>query len=111
MRHSSAAKSESIRFLICVNNRLDGTGRREAELAKTAGAQTKDAHGSSDWLTPDEASAARLHEGLLLMGRNENGLLWYNGEGHCLTFAPTGSGKSVSVVVTDPHLSRLGGVR
>ena len=73
--------------------------KQQAQLTETAGNQTKDAHGSSDWLSPDEAAAAGLHEGLLLMGRDPGGLLWYGGEGHCLTFAPTGSGKSVSVVV------------
>lgn len=73
--------------------------RQQSELAATAGAQTKDAYGSTAWLSPAEAAAAGLHEGLLLMGRNSNGLLWYRGEGHCLSFAPTGSGKSVSVVV------------
>lgn len=69
------------------------------QIADTATATTKDAHGSSDWLTPDEIAEAGLHKGHLLFGRNERGLLWYQGDGHCLTFAPTGSGKSVSVVV------------
>ena len=73
--------------------------RQQSELTKATGTQTQDAHGSSDWMTPEEITAAGLHSGHLLFGRNENGLLWYRGEGHCLTFAPTGSGKSVSVVV------------
>ena len=73
--------------------------KRNAQLSETAGAQTKDAHGSSDWLTSEAAEAAGLHQGRLLMGRDAGGLLWYSGEGHALTFAPTGSGKSVSVVV------------
>jgi type IV secretion system protein VirD4 len=70
--------------------------RQQTETAKAA---TETAHGSATFAAPADIAAARLNAGALLMGRNETGLLRYNGEGHLLTFAPTGAGKSVSVVV------------
>ncbi len=51
-------------------------------------------------MEPEEIAAAGLHSnGSLLLGRLPGGLLRYGGDGHCLTFAPTGAGKGVSVVV------------
>lgn len=70
--------------------------QKQKQEAETA---TKTAHGSASFAAPADVAAAKLHDGALLMGRNAGGLLRFNGEGHCLTFAPTGSGKSVSVVV------------
>ena len=78
---------------------LAQSAQRLHETTANAVEKTKDAHGSSQWMTPQEISDAELHKGHLLFGRNANGLLWYEGNGHCLSFAPTGSGKSVSVVV------------
>lgn len=73
---------------------------REQSAAKQIGqAQAKDAHGSADWLSPQELQQEGLDQGFLLFGRTPDSLLWYQGDGHCLTFAPTGSGKSRSVVV------------
>jgi type IV secretion system protein VirD4 len=59
--------------------------------------QTDTAHGSASFASAQEM--AGLRAGALLTGRAAGGLLRYGGEGHCLTFAPTGSGKSVAVVV------------
>lgn len=70
--------------------------RQQTEQAK---AQTETAHGSATFARPADVAAADLHAGELLMGRNQTGLLRYKGDGHMLTFAPTGAGKSVSVIV------------
>lgn len=71
--------------------------RKQQQLKEST--QTGDAHGSASWLTPEGITAAGLDEGSLLFGRTPEGVIRYKGDGHCLTFAPTGSGKSVSVVV------------
>ncbi len=72
-----------------------------------ADVQNINAHGSSAWLSREEAWAAGLHKPVetesqapLILGRSDAGEVYrYGGNGHCLTFAPTGAGKSVSVVV------------
>lgn len=61
---------------------------------------TNTAHGSATFAPPAEVAAAGS-SGALLMGRapDTGQLLRYDGDGHLITFAPTGAGKSVSVVV------------
>ena len=73
--------------------------KKEAALA------TKTAHGSAEWATEDDF----MPSGPFRMGRwPESGKpLSYGGNGHCLTFGPTGAGKSVSVVV--PNLLKYPG--
>jgi type IV secretion system protein VirD4 len=66
----------------------------EKDAAKSA---TDTAHGSASFASREELAA--LRSGALLLGRDASGLLTYGGNGHLLTFAPTGAGKSVSVVV------------
>lgn len=76
--------------------------RLEAEQDSIrTGAQegTGTAHGSAAWASPEEIAAAELHRGPFFMGHVPQGFLYYSGDGHCLTFGPTGSGKGVSVVV------------
>ena len=76
--------------------------RLSAAKTQAAGVESQDAHGSSGWLQPDQIQAAGLLDAKapLIMGRSDSGaLLRYGGTGHCLTFAPTGAGKGVSVVV------------
>lgn len=73
---------------------------RDQSKAKQMGQeQAKDAHGSADWLLPEEELQEGLDQGALFFGRSSRGLLKYGGEGHCLTFGPTGTGKSRSVIV------------
>ena len=69
----------------------NNTAKQEAALV------TKTAHGSASWASPEDFDGS----GDFLMGRwPQNGaLLSYGGNGHCITFGPTGSGKGVSVVV------------
>jgi type IV secretion system protein VirD4 len=69
----------------------NNTAKQQAALV------TKTAHGSASWASPEDFDGS----GDFLMGRwPENGaLLSYGGNGHCITFGPTGSGKGVSVVV------------
>ena len=74
--------------------------RRRDELrkqAKLAEQNTATARGSAGLATA--AQAAALGTGQLLTGRLGRQLLTYGGDGHCLTFGTTGSGKGVSVVV------------
>ena len=76
--------------------------RLSTTKTQAAALESEDAHGSSGWLQAEEAQAAGLfrQDAPLLFGRADNGhLLRYGGTGHCLTFAPTGAGKGVSVVV------------
>lgn len=75
--------------------------RRRAALreqAKAAEQNTANSRGSASLATPAQIAAA-AGAGHLLTGRFEGALLTYGGDGHCLTFGPTGSGKGVSVVV------------
>ena len=73
--------------------------RAELREQSTAAAQnTEDAKGSASFATSAE-TAAIGGTGKLLTGRAGGDLLTYGGDGHCLTFGPTGSGKGVSVVV------------
>ena len=65
--------------------------------SKSAGEKTDTSQGSASFGAPDEIEAVR--GGPLWMGRNGADILTYGGDGHCLTFGPTGSGKGVSVVV------------
>ena len=61
---------------------------------------TETAHGSAAFASSAEAVAIGS-SGALVMGRDPQSgrLLHYGGDGHLITFAPTGAGKSVSVVV------------
>jgi type IV secretion system protein VirD4 len=71
--------------------------REQLRAQKAAAAQnTATAHGSASFADPSKIDAS----GAIIMGRTEaNKLLTYGGNGHCITFGPTGSGKGVSVVV------------
>ena len=74
----------------------------QEEQTEIATADSKDAHGSSEWMLPSEIERAKLHDNAkpFIMGRAPDGdFLRYDGDGHILTFAPTGAGKGVSVVV------------
>jgi type IV secretion system protein VirD4 len=82
--------------------------RQQNAQSETAKVESKDAHGSAGWLSSDEINAHRqdpdsvlfdANPRSLLFGRDSGHSLKYGGTGHCLTFAPTGAGKSVSVVV------------
>ena len=70
--------------------------RQAAEAAKE---NTEIARGSAAFAAP--AALAVAGDGKLLTGRDPQSgqLLTYGGDGHCLTFGPTGAGKGVSVVV------------
>ena len=73
--------------------------RRRLEMENNA--NNKDAHGSSAWLTLEEARQAGVVGALpLLLGRfPSNEGVGYDGEPHLLTFAPTGAGKGVGAVI------------
>ena len=62
--------------------------------------------GSAGWLRPWVASGNRLFRGPGLLMGDWSGLLpvYYNGSGHALTVAPTGSGKGVAAIL--PNLLR-----
>ena len=67
--------------------------------ANVARQNTDTAHGSAAFASAAETAAAGK-DGNLLTGRSRDSrLLTYGGNGHLLTFGPTGSGKGVSVVV------------
>ena len=86
-----------------------GYWESEAQRQK-ADIQNADVHGSSAWMQPSEMENAKLHEPQkpFLFGKSKEGReLRYGGSGHCLTFAPTGAGKGVSVVV--PNLLKYPG--
>ena len=68
------------------------------QQAAAAGENTATARGTASFASPAETAAAG-GRGKLLTGRLDADLLTYGGDGHCLTFGPTGSGKGVSVVV------------
>ena len=74
----------------------------DTQNLQTSGARqtTETAHGSATFANAAETAAAGK-SGPLLVGRSpyDGQLLRYDGDGHLLTFAPTGAGKSVSVVV------------
>ena len=67
---------------------------------KQAKKSTTYSHGSARFLLPEEFGPANLFDGPILAGRSEEGeIIRYGGDGHCMTFAPNGAGKSVSVIV------------
>ena len=67
---------------------------------KAARINTIDAYGSAVFLPEGDYSTSGLFNGRILCGRTSAGeLIYFDGDGHCLTFGPNGSGKSVSVVV------------
>ena len=67
------------------------------EAKRQAALVTKTAHGSAEWAREEDFKPS----GPFLMGRwpDTGNELSYGGNGHCLTFAPTGAGKGVSTVV------------
>lgn len=73
--------------------------RRQQQLRDVTQQGTETAHGSAGWASATEINAAGLHTGPLFLGYVPQCFLYYSGDGHCLTFGPTGSGKGVSVVV------------
>ena len=74
--------------------------RQTATQTEEARENNADAHGSSKWMNPEKVGGSTDQDAPFLMGRSDEGdLLRYGGDGHILTFAPTGAGKGVSVVV------------
>lgn len=77
----------------------------QSQVKRQAVGRTDTAHGSADWASPEEMMAASIVSSRVedakpfFFGQSSQGYLSYNGDGHCLTFGPTGSGKAVSVVV------------
>jgi type IV secretion system protein VirD4 len=71
---------------------------KHRQEAVEAAENTKTVRGTAEFASVTETAKAG-GAGALLTGRTSNGLLSYGGNGHLLTFAPTGAGKGVSVVV------------
>ena len=82
--------------------------RRRQEIERNT--NNKDAHGSSAWLTAEEVNQAGLLQRgpntnppqplPIVLGRLESGDgIGYDAEPHLITFAPTGAGKGVGVVI------------
>ena len=57
-------------------------------------------HGSAHWMTPKDAAAVGLDDpnGVLLGQGTSGRLIYFNGEGHLMVFAPTGGGKGIGFV-------------
>ena len=67
---------------------------------KQAREGTADAHGSACFLLAKHFKEAGLYEGPILAGRSHEGeIIRYGGDGHVLSFAPNGAGKSVTAIV------------
>lgn len=71
-------------------------------LAKYAAAQFERpvTHGSARFASLADARKGKLlHRSGLILGRKSGRMLYYSGDGHLLTFAPTRSGKGVGCVI------------
>jgi len=67
----------------------------------------KTSHGSARWATRDDAQKAGLYKNSgLFLGVHEGRVIRYENETHTLVVAPTGAGKTVSVVMQQLLLSR-----
>jgi len=76
--------------------------KRANQLKARAAENTARAYGTSRLLEPEEITAAGLHSPTLpiLAGRSPDGrLIRYGGDGHILTLAPSGAGKSTALAV------------
>ena len=66
-------------------------------------------HGDARWMDAQDAAAIRLYEPAgVVLGQSKSGkLLYFNGDGHVMVFAPTGAGKGIGFV--QPNLCEYAG--